>query len=320
MRPNHFPGQNHSSSRSNQQHSNPPRTPLPPRSSTAACSYSCQWRGITFQFEIPKTVRRSTSADVVNNVSSLSPEKIRHFIKLRVESREIFKSWMEKDEHLSNTLKMPNPFPHAISVAERDLEAARAACKDKLLEMAHNGIWNCAEFAYFALITISEKLILPSGYTARIATLNNPQVPAAEYKECFRLIMNDNMPKELLQDLNHDHVFVAIVDNQDKPVFIIDLWQMLITSVGTPFIGPCDVFINFLNQRPDGRYVRYPINITHIRTVDIQRVSNPSFGGVAAYEEPIPASQGGIISGMNANVNRINVEDMLRRGKLPSGS
>lgn len=204
-------------------------------------------------FSIPPSVNRSVTADIVKTGTSVVDSQFMQYGALRGAAMEARFRWFEALRALEHVEKMSSVGGDILTSSIKAAERCAANYKAELMRMAANGIWNCEEFANFALIIIHEKKILKSEYTAHYAALND-------------LKKYEGFP-------NHDHIFIVIKEKgRDEPLFVIDLWQRFVT--GVPFIGEVDSFIATL--RSDGRYVLEGVKKEHITTItrdDLLRVS-----------------------------------------------
>ncbi len=198
-------------------------------------------------FHVPEEVIRSTTADIVRTGKTEIDQQAMNFIACRNSNEYLNARTAWQNAHIALECPVPGSNP---SFLMQDLEQTTHTYRNLLKVVAHNGIWNCGEFADFALLEID--LLKASGqfkehYKAKVVSLNNPQIP------------------ENQQYRNHDHAFVLITDKQDTPVFIIDLWQSLVKNVA--FAGTVDAYIKMLRATPDGQYVRADVVLNHIKQV-----------------------------------------------------
>ena len=162
----------------------------------------------TVSFNVPDTIVRSTTADIVRTKGTRNDQQAQKFSDLR-ESLN-FKlarlAWHDARMAFESATSGSD-----IRRLDQDLQQASGQYLGALLNMAENGIWNCGEFADFALMIIDKLAasgVFDGNYLARGVSLNNPNMPEKE------------------QYKNHDHAFVLIMDRQEKPIFVIDLWHV----------------------------------------------------------------------------------------------
>ena len=198
-------------------------------------------------------VRSSTTADELNKTSQKTSaekkewKKFRDSLKTKTARRNWIKALRELDFFKQNRADLQIELK-----AEEKVSQTQKAYEDKLREMKEiHGIWNCMEFADFALMKILPKL--KSEYTAHIGYLNDPKIPDPSM-ECAMLKGLDN----------HDHAFVVITrkENPHEPAFVIDLWQGLIKEQ-VPFFGSTKQFIAYLNKQPINRFVVGEVDTSH---------------------------------------------------------
>ena len=215
------------------------------------CNLPCFKSVKNFYFPIPQCVQRSTTADFVRTGFTSDDSQRKKFLELRSLGSQLCSLWEKARERFEFTINLQNPTPSEINQQWELLNQTASNYKKCLCLMAKNGIWNCAEFAHFALIIIDEAYLLcESRYIAHTEPLNNPQIPAGAK--------------------NHDHVFVLITNRQGGEEFVIDLWQGLVG--GKPFFGTFNEYLNFLNTNPDGRYILYSgVARPHFRVVSERR-------------------------------------------------
>lgn len=233
------------------------------------CSLDC-FSG-EFTFPVPDTITRSTTADIVSTGTTTKNKQSSTFSMLRENLKDtgVRTAW----RNACVTVETFGNTPSVNLKIYSDLEKSSAAYEQALLTMAENGIWNCGEFADFAELTINnlaKNYKLKEMYIAKVVSLNNSQIPEASVGE------------------NHDHAFVLITDRQKTPLFVIDLWQGLVT--GTPFFGTVSEYFNILRANPDGYYVRPGVVSQHIGVVDHYSLAGASGAseGFSPYEPEGP--------------------------------
>lgn len=247
--------------------------------------------------EIPPSVSRSTTADIVLRSTTVDDVSAKNFSKYRRSERHInARSAWQQARMAFELASQQAAAPVNFATLRRDFFAQSVAYRESLLEMAKNGIWNCGEFADFALIEVDRLGVLSPNNVAKVVTLNNPQIPEADYGR------------------NHDHAFVLILDRQSNPQFVIDLWQKLVT--GTAFVGSVEDYIRMLGSNPDGRYVRPGVVSGHIRQIcDSSLVRAGGEADEPGYHRPLLLS-GGVTRTAQELANRTDIESVLqgRRG------
>lgn len=197
-------------------------------------------------FEVPDTVVRSITADIVCKKKTNNDEKARIFSQLRSSQRCSWARLAWENARMAFESYAPGS---DVELLRLDLTKTLRSYMCILFNISENGIWNCGEFADFALMVIDHLLIKgifkENEYMAKGVTLNNPRIPEGEQ--------------------NHDHAFVLIMDKKGTPVFVIDLWQTLVT--GKPFFGLVCEYIDMLRNMPDGYYVLPNVVADHIKVV-----------------------------------------------------
>lgn len=132
--------------------------------------------------------------------------------------------------------------------------------------------FNCYEYALWALATIytSENLLKP-GYVAYVAHLDDIKKLPTELWQSYQQLYKEPISeeqrikyKQLDFLYNHDHVFVAIKAHnrtEQEPRFIVDFWAAKLEHCQTPFLGEINEYINFLDSKRDGKYVKHGLNL-----------------------------------------------------------
>lgn len=210
-------------------------------------------------FEIPLSVKRSTTADIVRTGSTKHNKQYGIFGDFRKSSASAHNDWIIA-LYACNLASTPSlGGQDLLGIQDRERRGSDKYLTE-LLKMAQNGIWNCQEFADFALISIRQNEMLAEGYVAYTAYLNDVRIPEDEHAFDSQFFPQA-AGNPSIEIGNHDHVFVVIENKGNRgEKFIVDLWQILASDTGKPFVGTCSAFIAFLNARPDGQYVRRSIS------------------------------------------------------------
>jgi hypothetical protein len=222
-------------------------------------------RSIDFRIPSSVPVRISTTADIVRDgKTTASAKQQQTFDSLRKQYTVDRNNWLQALQKFEHIERFGNARMDILDNAEGEYKQYAAVYKQRLADMAErsNGIWNCQEFADFALMTI--KGTLPRGYIASIGYLNDVQIPE----------------QDLLKSRNHDHAFVVIQSGDGREQYVVDLWQQFV--VHNSFIGTSSEFIRSLN--PDGRYVLAGVTERDICTIPIDDLIK--IGGTP-YRDPI---------------------------------
>jgi len=148
-------------------------------------------------FEIPKSVKRSITADIVNNKKMDEKAfKVKQFLFMRSQNAQLRPKWIKSLQrfYFSDFSNLQiRPSIGSFQKATQELnQTSESYLKDGLLPMAKNGIWNCMEFADFALIYITKNNLLKEGYIPGIAYLNNKKVPDWSYYGMFDTLDSSN--------------------------------------------------------------------------------------------------------------------------------
>lgn len=205
------------------------------------------------EFLIPAAVQRSTTADIVRTGKTKYDKQAQDFDLLRTKFSSNRSSWINtlQEYYFANNPLNRSP-QSVIAATSAKLKNISELYKSNLLTMAENGIWNCMEFADYALITIITGDEFNREYEAHVAYLNDIKIPENSYFQYFNTPDGQILPKELFKQQNHDHAFVVIT-YRNEPTYVIDLWQSLAND--KYYLGTIDNFITFLNERVDNRYV-----------------------------------------------------------------
>lgn len=219
---------------------------------------------------IPLSIKRSTTADIVNNKSTINDKQNENFKYLRTAASQNRGIWINAVNQYFALKNMPKSDPLTLKQYEDNCKKFASNYINNLKAMAKNGIWNCMEFADFALIKIMASNQLMNGYEVHFGSLNDISLPekGSFYYKQFKPLYPGFIAQQIFKELdeeNHDHAFVVIRDkNSKKPVYVIDLWQCLIKPGYQPFLGSITDFINYLNKNVDGHYVRKNITLEDI--------------------------------------------------------
>lgn len=243
-------------------------------------------------FSIPSSVKRSHTADIARK-RNFDIEIAQKFYSLRGVFSSHYTVWLGALQKYYQVNKFANPSPLVLQKASIELRTTSEEYGNTLLKIAaETGIWNCSEFANFALIEILRENALNEGYEAHVANLNDVRITTDEYHQYFNTSLKQELLKELFEQKNHDHVFVVITRNS-KPEYVIDLWQIFIN--GRAFLGKIDDFITFLNGQLDERFVVRPIRIEDIKIMSLfgdPKNTSAASNGVGHSADQLPGYEG----------------------------
>ncbi len=131
-------------------------------------------------------------------------------------------------------------------------------------------VFNCGEYAFWALSKIYAHNLLNSDYMAYVVCLKESRRLSPgfdqKYYPAFYNSLSDDQKKELYVK-DHDHAFVAIKKkNAPDPQYVVDLWLSKVDSTdNTAFIGTVSEYLNFLE--PDGEFIKCQVFLQDIKPV-----------------------------------------------------